>query len=197
MELTRGDARRREVQWEDPLTAAEEMRHLDGLSYLRALAEQRIPAPPIGALLGVRPLAFEHGSATFAMEVGEHLYNPLGSVHGGVLCTLLDTAMGCAVHSTLPAGFGYTTVDLTVHFVKRLTLRTPSLTATAEVVSTGGRVATATGRITGPDGTLYAHASTTCLLLPAQVPLVTSASGKQSRLAGSEPLAQEENGHAD
>jgi uncharacterized protein (TIGR00369 family) len=92
-------------------------------------------------------------------------------VHGGVFCTLLDSAMGCAVHSSLDRGQAYTTLELKVNLVKALTVKTPHVVATGHVVSAGRRVITAAGEITGPDGTLYAHATTTCLVLeprPAQ-----------------------------
>jgi uncharacterized protein (TIGR00369 family) len=107
------------------------------------------------------------GEVTFGLEVGEHLYNPIGSVHGGVFATLLDSAMGCAVQSTLAAGQGYITVDLVTHYVKALTVAVPRVQAIATVVSAGRRVATATGRIVDDTGKLYAHGSTTCLIMGA------------------------------
>jgi uncharacterized protein (TIGR00369 family) len=109
----------------------------------------------------------ESGRVKFNLDVGEHLYNPIGSVHGGVFCTLLDSAMGCAVHSTLVRGHAYTTLELKVNLVKALTVRTSSVVAEGEVISSGRRVATASGRIVGPDGTLFAHATSTCLILDA------------------------------
>ena len=136
---------------------------LSGLDYLRAIADGRIPPPPIAVLLGMGIVEVEPGRVTFSLEVGEHLYNPIGSVHGGIFATLLDSAMGCAVHSTLDPGQAYTTLTLSVNLVKALTLSTPSVLATGQVVSAGRRVVTASGQITGPDGTLYAHATTTCL----------------------------------
>jgi uncharacterized protein (TIGR00369 family) len=157
--------RRREVTWEDPGVGAALALELSGLDYLRGIAEGRIPAPPIAALLGLGIVAVEPGLVTFSLDVGEHLYNPIGSVHGGVFCTLLDSAMGCAVHSTLSRGQAYTTLELKVNLVKPLTLDTPGVVATGRVVSSGRRVATASGQITGPDGTLYAHATTTCLIM--------------------------------
>ena len=136
---------------------------LSGLDYLRAIADGRIPPPPVAVLLGMGIAEVERGRVTFSLEVGEHLYNPIGSVHGGIFATLLDSAMGCAVHSTLDPGQAYTTLTLSVNLVKALTLSTPSVLATGQVVSAGRRVVTASGQITGPDGTLYAHATTTCL----------------------------------
>jgi uncharacterized protein (TIGR00369 family) len=156
--------RRREVTWEDPLLGAALALDLSGLDYLRAIAEERIPRPPIAALLGMGIADIQPGRVTFSLDVGEHLYNPIGSVHGGVFCTLLDSAMGCAVHTTLGLGQAYTTLELKVNLVKALTVDTPAVVATGEVISAGRRVVTASGQLTGPDGTLYAHATTTCLV---------------------------------
>src|SRR5579859_2485249 len=159
--------RRREVTWQDPLIGAALARDLSGLEYLTAIAEGRIPGAPIAALLGMSVHSVEPGRVAFGLEVGEHLYNPIGSVHGGVFCTLLDSSMGCAVHSSLDRGQAYTTLELKVNLVKALTVRTPGVVATGQVVSAGRRVATASGQITGPDGTLFAHATTTCLVFEA------------------------------
>lgn len=160
--------RHRNVTWQDPLVGAALARDLSGLEYLLAIAEGRIPPPPIAVLLGMSIVSVEPGQVTFGLDVGEHLYNPIGSVHGGVFCTLLDSAMGCAVHSSLDRGMAYTTLELKVNLVRALTLNTPDVTATGQVVSGGRRVATASGQITGPDGTLYAHATTTCLVFEAR-----------------------------
>ena len=140
---------------------------LSGLDYMRAIAERRIPPPPIAVLLGMGIADIQPGQVTFSLEVGEHLYNPIGSVHGGVFCTLLDSAMGCAVPSTLGRGQAYATLELKVNLVKALTVNTPSVVATGQVISPGRRVATASGQVTGPDGMLYAHATTTCLVFEA------------------------------
>jgi uncharacterized protein (TIGR00369 family) len=155
--------RRREVSWEDPMVGAALALDLSGLDYLRAIADGRIAPPPVAVLLGMGIVDVQPGRVTFSLEIGEHLYNPIGSVHGGIFCTLLDSAMGCAVHSTLGPGQAYTTLELKVNLVKALTLNTPSVVATGQVISAGRRVVTASGQITGPDGTLYAHATTTCL----------------------------------
>ena len=162
--------RHREVTWEDPLVGAALARDLSGLEYLQALADGRAPAPPVASLLGMRIVSVEPGQVVFGLDVGEHLYNPIGSVHGGIFCTLLDSAMGCAVHSSLDRGQAYTTLELKVNLVRALTVRTPSVVATGQVVSAGRRVATASGQITGPDGTLYAHATTTCLIFEPPAP---------------------------
>ena len=156
--------RSRDVTWEDPLVGAALALDLSGLDYLRAMAEGRIPPPPIAALLGLGIVDVQPGQVTFKLDVGEHLYNPIGSVHGGVFCTLLDSAMGCAVHATLDRGQAYTTLELKVNLVKALTVSTPTVVATGQVINAGRRVVTASGQIAGPDGTLYAHATTTCLV---------------------------------
>jgi uncharacterized protein (TIGR00369 family) len=156
--------RHREASWEDPMVGAALALDMSGLDYLRAIADGRIAPPPIAVLLGMGVADVQPGRVTFSLEVGEHLYNPIGSVHGGIFCTLLDSAMGCAVHSTLGRGQAYTTLELKVSLIKALTVTMPSVVATGQVISAGRRVATASGQITGPDGTLYAHATTTCLV---------------------------------
>ncbi len=161
------DHRRRVVTWQDPLVSAALALEMSGLDYLRAVAGDSIARPPVAALLGMGIEDIDPGRVSFGLDVGEHLYNPIGAVHGGVLATLLDSAMGCAVHSTLPAGRAYTTLELKVNFVKALTVATPQVTAEGEVISAGRRVATASGRIMGPDGDLFAHATTTCLIFEA------------------------------
>jgi hypothetical protein len=103
--------RGRDVTWEDPLVSAALARDLSGLEYLLAIAEGRIPPAPIAVLLGMSILQVERGRVVFGLDAGEHLYNPIGSVHGGVFCTLLDSAMGCAVHASLDRGQAYTTLE--------------------------------------------------------------------------------------
>jgi uncharacterized protein (TIGR00369 family) len=161
-------SRRRDVTWEDPLAGAALALDLSGLDYLRAIAAGRIAPPPIAVLLGMGIAGIRPGEVTFSLDVGEHLYNPIGSVHGGVFCTLLDSAMGCAVHTTLDRGQAYTTLELKVNLVRALTVDVPRVLATGQVISAGRRVVTASGQITGPDGTLYAHATTTCLVFEPQ-----------------------------
>lgn len=156
--------RRRVVTWEDPVASAAQALDQDGIDFLQAIADGRVPPPPIAQLLGMTVEKVAVGQVTFGLQTGEHLYNPIGSVHGGVFCTVLDSAMGCAVHSTLHAGQGYTTLELKVNLVKRLTVDVPTVTATGRVLTSGRRVATAEGQLTGPDGTLFAHATTTCLI---------------------------------
>ncbi len=145
----------------DPAAA----RAVAGLDYLHGILRGDHPAAPIAATLGFAPTVFEDGFAVFEGTPELHVYNPIGVVHGGWAATLLDSAMGCAVHSTLPAGKAYTTVDLSVSFVRALTARTGRVRCEARIVHAGGTIATAEGRIVDTAGTLYAHGTSTCLIL--------------------------------
>ena len=136
-----------------------------GLEMLQAMAAGELPPPPIMSTLGFGGFEVGPGWARFAMTPGEHHYNPIGSVHGGVAATLLDSALGCAVHTTLEPGVGYTTVDLRVTFVRPLTATTGPVRCEGRVIHVGSRIATSEGRITDADGRLYAHGSATCLIL--------------------------------
>ena len=156
------------VGWDDPRAAAEAGRELSGLEYLRRIAAGELPRPPISALLNFGLVELGEGRAVFSAEPAEYHYNPIGVVHGGLAATLLDSAMGCAVHTTLPAGVGYTTLELKVNFVRPMTTRTGRVRCEATLIHRGGRVATAEGRVVDEGGKLYAHGTTTCLILPPQ-----------------------------
>lgn len=141
------------------------LRGRSGLEFLRAMVAGDLPAPPIGRTLNFMPIRVEPGKVVFQGEPMYEFYNPIGSVHGGWAAALLDSCMGCAVHSTLPAGRGYTTIELKVNMVRALTKETGPVRAEGWIVHGGRQVATAEGRLTGADGKLYAHGSTTCLIL--------------------------------
>jgi uncharacterized protein (TIGR00369 family) len=136
-----------------------------GLDYLNEIVAGRLPAAPLARVLGFALAEVETGRAVFEIEPMEFHYNPIGSVHGGVACTLLDSAMGCAVHTTLPAGTGYTTAELKVNLVRAITTVTGLLRAEGKVIHRGNRIATAEGFLRDREGRLYAHATTTCLIL--------------------------------
>ena len=157
--------RTRTHQWDDPSTTASAVAHMSGLELLEAIAQGELPAPPIMSTLGFEGMAFGPGWARFAITPGEHHYNPIGSVHGGVAATLLDSALGCAVHTVLEPGVGYTTLDLRVSFVRPLTATTGPVRCEGRVIHVGSRVGTAEGRITDADGRIYAHGTATCLIL--------------------------------
>ena len=154
----------RTVSWADPMIGATAAASMAGLDYLRAIGAGDLPPPPVALLLGMDAPHVDPGRAVFTMEPGEHLYNPIGSVHGGILATLLDSALGCAVHSKLPAGVGYTTVDLAVTYLRPVTRDTGRLTCDADAIHTGRKIATARARIVDDDGRLYATATATCLI---------------------------------
>ena len=135
-----------------------------GMQVLQAIFEGELPPPPIGDTLDFIPIHMAPGFAVFQGRPQRKHYNPLGMVHGGWFATLLDSAVGCAVHSTLPAGKGYTTLELKVNIVRSLTDTVPLVRAEGKLIHAGRQVATAEGRIVGPDGKLYAHATTTCLI---------------------------------
>jgi uncharacterized protein (TIGR00369 family) len=136
-----------------------------GLEFLRAIGAGELPPAPIAELLGFAPVEVEEGRVVFAVVPGPEHYNPIGTVHGGLAATLLDSAMGCAVQSTLPAGVGYTTLELKVNFVRPITTETGRILCEGTVVHRGGRVATADGRVLAEaDGALLAHGTTTCLI---------------------------------
>ena len=156
--------RKRTVSWHDPMFGANAARTMSGLDYLRAIEIGEIPPPPIATLLGFKLKRVDSGNAVFELEPGEYHYNPIGMVHGGVASTVLDSAMGCAVHSTLPAGTGYSTVELKVNFIRPLSTETGTLHCEASVIYTGGRIATAEGKLVDKDGKLYAHGTTTCII---------------------------------
>ena len=145
----------------------EELRSFSGLEFLRRVAAGELPAPPISETLNFSIRDVEKGRVVFAGTPEFRFYNPLGSVHGGWAATLLDSCMGCAVHSALEAGQGYTTLELKVNFVRALSEHVGRIEAEGRLVHLGKRVATAEGRLQGPDGTLYAHGTTTCLVLGA------------------------------
>jgi uncharacterized protein (TIGR00369 family) len=137
-----------------------------GLEVLRAIAAGELPGAPIAELLGFEPVEAEEGRVVFAAVPRPEHYNPLGTVHGGLAATMLDSAMGCAVHSTLPAGVGYTTLELKVNFTRPITSETGRILCEGTVVHRGGRVATAEGRVYAEaGGKLLAHGTTTCLIL--------------------------------
>ena len=141
-----------------------------GLEVMQGLLSGELPYASIAKTLDFLLIEVSPGQATFQGTPGLEHMNPLGTVHGGGLATLLDSALGCAVHTMMPPGRGYTTADLSVKLVKALTPKVQRVRAIGQVVHCGRQLATAEARLVGPDGTLYAHASTACLVfdLPAQ-----------------------------
>ena len=157
-------AREKLIQWSDPLVTATRMRELDGVEALRAMMHGEIPPPPIAKLFGFRFHAVENGKVQMSLVPDESHYNPLGMVHGGVMATMLDTAMGCSVQSTLQQGRGYTTLNISVNYIRAITIATGEVFAEGTVVHAGRSTAIAHGRVVDASGKLYATADTTCML---------------------------------
>jgi uncharacterized protein (TIGR00369 family) len=158
-------SRTRVVSWEDPTAAVQLGKTISGIEYLRALQSGELPPPPFAVLLGIWINEVSEGRVVFAAEPGEYHYNPLGTVHGGVMATLLDSALGCAVQSLLPAGTTYTTLELKVNYLRPVTAKTGTVYTEGKIIHLGGRIATAEARLTDAAGKLYAHGTTTCIIL--------------------------------
>jgi uncharacterized protein (TIGR00369 family) len=138
---------------------------MSGIDYMRAIVAGEVPPPPIAVLMRLHPIEVAEGRAVFAGEPGEEHYNPIGVVHGGYASTLLDSAMGCAVHTTLPAGSAYTTQTIEVKLVRPITRDSGTLRCEAEVEHRGRRQATVSARLLSADGKLLAHGTSTCMVL--------------------------------
>jgi uncharacterized protein (TIGR00369 family) len=156
------------------VSAADILASVSGLDFLRMIADGRFPGPPIAELLGFHPAEVEKGRIVFAATPGARHYNPIGSVHGGFAATLLDSCMSCAVQSMLDAGYGYTTVELKVNFVRPMTADTGEIRAEGKVIHVGRQIGTAEGRLTDAKGRLLAHGTATCLVF--RLPQAASAS---------------------
>ena len=159
------ERRTRTVTWNDPMPALRAAQTMSGIDYLKAIQSGELPPPPIAALIGMEITEVSEGRVVFSAEPAEYHYNPLGTVHGGIAATLLDSAMGCAVQSLLPAGTGYTTLEIKVNYLRPITSATGTVTCEGKIIHLGGRVATAEARLTDATGKLYAHGTTTCILL--------------------------------
>jgi uncharacterized protein (TIGR00369 family) len=164
-----GDPERsRTYSWNDPVASSAEGAGMSGLDYLQAMAEGRLPKPPISETLGFDGIGdVAEGRVVFTLTPAEHHYNPIGSVHGGVYATLLDSACGCAVQSLLPAGDFYTSLDLSVKFLRGMTKDTGQVQCIGTVTHMGRRTALAEARIVDANGKLYATANSTCMIFRA------------------------------
>lgn len=167
MTQTQSPARSRTIEWTDPAQHASQLGRRTGLELLRAMAAGELPAAPVTHLIDMAGMDVTEGSVTVYLEPQEFHYNPLGTVHGGVISTLLDTAAACSVHSTLPAGVGYTSLDLTVKFLRPVTVASGRLTTTGSVLQRGRRTALAEARMTDSAGRLVAHATSSCMIFEA------------------------------
>lgn len=159
-------SRSRTLVWQDPVATAALGAEMSGLEYMRAVVTGTVPPPPIAVTMRLRPVELEEGRVVFEGEPGEEHYNPIGVVHGGYAATLLDSALGCAVHTTLPAGVAYTSLGLEAKFVRPLTRDTGRVLCEASVLYRGRKQATAEAQLTAADSSkLIAHGVATCMIL--------------------------------
>ncbi len=159
-----GEPRQRRYGWDDPAITAATAKELAGAPFLQAILDGTLPAPPIAHTLDFRLGSVQPGVVVFEFTPAEIHYNPIGSVHGGMIATLCDSACGCAVQSMLPAGSSYTSLDLSVKFLRPVTSGTGPMACEASVVHMGGRSALAQARLTDAAGKLYAHATSSCMI---------------------------------
>jgi len=138
---------------------------MTGLELMRAMVGGRLPGAPIEAVMNMRGVAADPGTMTFEGMPGPEHYNPLGTVHGGYAATLLDSCMGCAVHTTLAAGMGYTSIDINITYVRAITVATGPVIARGEVINAGRRIATVRGTLTDATGKILAHGTSSCLIM--------------------------------
>jgi uncharacterized protein (TIGR00369 family) len=158
--------RSRTFTWADPAAMAEAGLLKPGIEYLREIVAGTLAPPPVAKLLGMTIVEVQEGRAVFAVDPAEWMYNPIGSVHGGIAASVLDSCMGCAIHTTIEAGVAYTTTDLHVRYIRAMTSTTGRVLAEGTVIHTGRRTATAEGRLfVEGDGSLIAHATTGCAIL--------------------------------
>ncbi|MBF6330617.1 PaaI family thioesterase [Nocardia transvalensis] len=161
-----GEPHSKTVTWYDPLATAQAGATMSGLEYMRAIAAGDLPAAPISYLLGgMTDMTVAEGEVGFSCVPDESAYNPIGLVHGGLVCTLLDSVAGCAVHTTLPAGVGYTSIEIKVNYLRSIHADTGPIRARGWVTKPGRRVAFAEAEVHDTTGKLLATASSSLLIL--------------------------------
>jgi uncharacterized protein (TIGR00369 family) len=147
------------------LARPDQVAQLSGLEWFAAVSRGELPSLPIGETMDFWPVEFEHGRFVWQGRPNARFANPMGTIHGGWIATLLDSCVACAVHTTLPAGRGYTTAELKVSYIRALTPQVGLVRAEGRVINAGRQVGFAEGRLIGADSKLYAHATTTCVVL--------------------------------
>lgn len=160
-----GARRSKVVSWHDPAPTTATGLSMPGIDYMHAMIDGTLPPPPIAGLMQFTMLSAEPGRVVFTCQPDESAYNPIGMVHGGLVCTLLDSVVGCALHSALPQGKGYTSIEIKVNYLKAVRASSGLLTATGTVVKSGARVGFTEGVVTDAAGGVVATASSTLLVL--------------------------------
>jgi uncharacterized protein (TIGR00369 family) len=169
-DATTGTTQSRVVTWHDPVATKSAAASMSGLAFWRAVSEGQLPPPPIAELVRMNAVEAEHGRVTFTCTPDASMYNPLGMVHGGVVCTVLDTVTACALHTTLPQGVSYTSVEIKINYLKAVTVDSGTLTAVGTVVKAGSRIGFAEGSVTDAAGKLVATATSTLLIFDLPAP---------------------------
>ncbi len=164
MEHTWGEPAERTIQWHDPRPTIRAGLQMSGLDYFKSMMAGDMPPAPISQTMNMTMTSAEPGRVEFTCDPGDWAFNPLGSIHGGLACTLLDTVCGCALHSTLPVGRGYTSVEIKVNYLKAIMPDSGPLTAVGTLVRAGGRVGFTEGEIRDKNGDLVATATSTLLI---------------------------------
>jgi uncharacterized protein (TIGR00369 family) len=159
-----GPQRSKTISWYEPGPSTAKGLAMPGVDYLRAMVAGELPPPPIAGLMEFDLIEAEVGRVVFTCRPDESAYNPIGAIHGGLVCTLLDSVAGCALHSALPQGKGYTSVEIKVNYLKAVRLTSGLLTATGTVVKSGARVGFTEGAVTDESGALVATATSTLLI---------------------------------
>ena len=165
-----GEPRSRTVSWHDPSITALGALERSGLETMQAIRDGELPAPPIAQLMQFDIIDLAEGRVEFSCVLDESVYNPIGVVHGGLVCTLLDTVAGCAVHTTLPQGMAYTSIELKVNYLRAVHAHSGPLTAVGTVVKPGRRVAFAVGEVRDAAGRVVATATSSLLVFPIPGP---------------------------
>ncbi|WP_443947532.1 PaaI family thioesterase [Pedobacter sp. AW1-32] len=157
--------RERTITWKDPANGAKDAIKMNGIDYLRAMGTGQFPLPPLMYTLDFSVTDMQEGNVVFEFVPQEFHYNPIGTVHGGVISAILDSAMGCSLHSLLPAGKIYTTLELKVNFLKALTVNAGNVKTVSKVINLGGRTALVEAQLIDQNGAVYAHGTSTCLII--------------------------------
>jgi len=156
--------RSRLIEWQDPRLTAVKATQMSGLDFFHAWFTGEVPSPPIGVLMDFWLKEVADGRIIFTMQPAEYHFNPIGTVHGGVIATILDSAMSCAVHTKLPVGGSYTTLEIKVNYIRPILADSGPLECIGQVIHMGRRAATAEGKLQDANGKLYAHGTTTCMV---------------------------------
>lgn len=156
------------IRWRDPREGLSQLPYLAGIDYLKKMAAGEIPGAPIASHINMQLLEVDHGTVTFTCHPDESHFNPIGAVHGGLVCTLLDSALGCAAHTTLPAGTGYTSIEIKINYLRPVMSDSGPLTCIGRVTKPGRRVTFAEGEVLDNTGKPVATASGTLLIFPLE-----------------------------